>query len=71
MLKALPVFKRYAKEFENHRDDLFEFFNRQIDHHRKRCESQSIDDEPRDFVDAFLREANLRETGGKDVGYFQ
>ncbi|KAI1702570.1 cytochrome p450 domain-containing protein [Ditylenchus destructor] len=59
----IPFFGGAISEIKRCSDELFKFFNGQIEEHRK-CIDFETDSTPTDFVEAYLREAHKKDKEG-------
>lgn len=64
LLRNLPVFKHYWDAMLKANRGFFDFFDRQIEQHRKEIDFES-DSQPTDYVEAFLREQAKQDTEGE------
>ena len=69
-LKYLPVFKPVYNRIVQDAEDLAKFYLNQIDEHKKRINFET-EDEPMDYVEAFLRYRNKLETSGQKEHTFR
>ncbi|KAH7700677.1 Protein CYP-33C1, partial [Aphelenchoides avenae] len=63
LLRKLPVFKPHWDAMLQANRGFFDFFDRQIEHHRKEIDFES-DSQPTDYVEAFLREQAKQDAEG-------
>jgi hypothetical protein len=66
LTKHLPIFNRIYCQIKEAGDKLNNFYKTRIEEHNKRVD---YDSEPRDFVEAFLREKAKREAEGDGEFY--
>ena len=63
-LKYFPIFKTLYEKVVNDAEALAQFYLRQIDEHKKRINFE-MDDEPTDYVEAFLKYRHKLEKSGQ------
>ena len=63
-LKHVPIFKSVYNKVIKDADELAQFYLTQIDEHKKRINFET-DDEPTDYVEAFLRYRHKLERSGQ------
>ena len=70
LLKYLPFFNSVYKKVMKDSEDLTQFYLNQIDEHKKRINLEA-DDEPIDYVEAFLKYRHKLETSGQKEHTFR
>uniref|UniRef100_A0A914DPZ1 CYtochrome P450 family n=1 Tax=Acrobeloides nanus TaxID=290746 RepID=A0A914DPZ1_9BILA len=68
-MKNLPYFSSLAKQIEENRDILYTYFDEHINQHKAEIDLDA-DNEPKDYVEAFLKEQHRRERSGDEAHYF-
>lgn len=63
-LKYFPYFKNVYKQVVTYSDNIAQFYSEQIDGHKKSINFE-VDDEPTDYVEAFLRQRHKLEKSGQ------
>lgn len=64
--KYIPGFRTIYYKIKFHRDRLFGFFEKQINEHQERVD---LNEEPTDYVDAYLREKVKKDQEGGSHHY--
>uniref|UniRef100_A0A914DSB2 Unspecific monooxygenase n=1 Tax=Acrobeloides nanus TaxID=290746 RepID=A0A914DSB2_9BILA len=68
-MKNLPYFSSLAKQIEENRNILYTYFDEHINQHKAEIDLDA-DNEPKDYVEAFLKEQHRRERSGDEAHYF-
>lgn len=56
VLRHFPLFRFVYQDMKDNCQILYNFFEEQIAQHQKEFQSKSADEEPSDFVEAFLKQ---------------
>jgi cytochrome P450 len=63
IFQYLQIFKQHLEKCRSYMQDLFSFYQSQIDEHLKTIDFET-DDQPTDYAEAFLREKKKRDSEG-------